>query len=248
MIRRLAGLVFVVALAAACGGAVVTPTPSPTPTPTPTPVPTPTPTPTPTPVPTPDVVLVPVPDGYQRITSMQWGYAVAVPETWVSLTSDGPATVAEQVATLENTYPQLTSLLKTYSGQVGGMVKLILLDPDAAGPTRVMTGNLLSTAPSPSENLTAVAAAMAAQISASYKLKASQVTTKIIDIAFGKAIQIDYPMTMGGVATRVEQFVVLGEEHTFVLTLVATSGLFNTYKPKFAQVAATIQLFTSTGA
>ncbi len=185
--------------------------------------------------------LLPLPLGYQRIMSLDAGYALAIPSSWVYVISDGPLTVAQQVAAIQADHPELEALLANQSQMVGGMVKLVVLDSEPVAISGNMVGNLISMTPVPTSNLTATAKALARQIESTYRLEAGQVKSELIELPFGSVIQLDYTMSTSGAFVRLVQYVFPGVKHTYTITLGAPSAAFTSYQARFAAVAATFQ-------
>src|ERR1035437_6143916 len=183
MARRVAALILFALLAAACNSGLpgtgkasvpsVSPTvsaASPSPTATATPDATATPWPTQGPEASPVVEESPLPTGYQRVTSVESGYTIGFPATWVFVKSDGAETVADQVAALKASAPKLAAFVDAETGLLGVAVKLVAFDK--VSDTTGMNANLVITAPMPSTDMKTLASTYATQIKSTYKVSA----------------------------------------------------------------------------
>ena len=250
MARRVAALALFALLAAACNSGLpgtgkasvpsISPTvsaASPSPTAAATPDATVTPWPTVTPEVTPLIAGSPLPTGYQRVTSVESGYTIGLPATWVFVKSDGAETVADQVAALKASAPKLAALVDAETGLLGVAVKLVAFDK--VSDTTGMNANLIITAPMPSTDMKTLASTYATQIKSVYKVSA--VATKQLTLPAGPTIEFDYSMVSSGVTVKLVQYMVLAPDHAFIATFGATSASWSKYQATFLAVAKTLQ-------
>jgi hypothetical protein len=251
MLRRTVAICLIAVSAAACSsGAAATQsaTKAPvTPAPTATAVPTATPTPKPTPTPTPEITAVPTPNlpaapaGQQQLVSTVSNFAINLPSAWVFIAEDSALTTTEQVGTIKTAYPAIAGLIDSQTALLGESVKFVVFDPIGYKSGRIMTANFIVMPFTPPTDLKAMSAAYVTQIKTMYKLKS--VASKTITLAAGPTIELDYTMGSGLSAMKLVQYIVFGEQHTYILTFGSNSGAWSKYQPLFLAAAKSLVEF-----
>jgi hypothetical protein len=187
------------------------------------------------------MAITPPPSGYRQIVSASSGYVIAIPSSWVYVTTDSGDSVADQATRLKAQYPTIA-----YSIDLGVQVidkgyNTMLLDPTRSSAGHVVLGGMLVMAAQSTSDLEGSARDLETQLKSTYNVLSIVVSTT--QEPAGPTIRVQTRTYVAGFDFFLVEYLVLAPQRSYLIVLLASASEWPTYGSVFDVIPSTLSSF-----
>ena len=184
---------------------------------------------------------VPTPAGFERLTFPADSFSVAIPKSWVQLSSADLAGMDATFQQLQQDNPSFATMLDAAVEQIkSGTMPLMAIDLTSSPSTFATNVNVITSSPESTELAHLAATATAKTVETQLGLPAGSVKTAVVDVHGLTAVQVDYSASIAGASGKigftVRQFAIFGTQHLYVLTLTSSTTAFSRFAATFKKI------------